>query len=62
VPNRDYLWVTPNQTRMLQASFPKETLAALRSDGRAQVVLDKHFTSGVPHWREAYMQEMMATE
>ncbi|SIO72796.1 type IV secretion system protein VirB4 [Burkholderia sp. GAS332] len=62
VPNRDYLWVTPNQTRMLQASFPKETLAALRSDGRAQAVLDKHFTSGVPHWREAYMQEMMATE
>jgi type IV secretion/conjugal transfer VirB4 family ATPase len=62
VPNRDYLWVTPDQTRMLQASFPKETLAVLRSDGRAQAVLDKHYTSGVPHWREAYLNEMMTLD
>jgi type IV secretion system protein TrbE len=58
VPNRDYLWVTPDQSRMLQASFPKEMLAMLRSDGRAQAILDKHYTSGNPQWREAYLQEM----
>ncbi|AUT75492.1 type IV secretion system protein VirB4 [Paraburkholderia hospita] len=57
-PNRDYLWVTPDQTRMLQASFPKETLAVLRSDGRAQAVLDRHVKSGAANWREAYLAEM----
>ncbi|MBB5510995.1 VirB4 family type IV secretion system protein [Paraburkholderia atlantica] len=62
VPNRDYLWVTPDQTRMLQASFPKETLAVLRSDGRAQAVLDRHYTSGAPDWREAYVREMLTLD
>ncbi|MGF6851720.1 VirB4 family type IV secretion system protein [Paraburkholderia sp. CI3] len=62
VPNRDYLWVTPDQTRMLQASFPKETLAMLRSDGRAQAVLDRHYTSGAPDWRDAYLREMMTLD
>jgi type IV secretion system protein VirB4 len=61
-PNRDYLWVTPDQTRMLQASFPKETLAVLRSDGRAQAVLDKHYTSGSANWREGYLAEMMTLD
>lgn len=62
VPNRDYLWVTHTQTRMLQASFDKETLAALRADGRAQNILDRHATSGVENWRENYMQEMLTLE
>ncbi|CAG4926259.1 VirB4 family type IV secretion system protein [Paraburkholderia gardini] len=62
VPNRDYLWVTPDQTRMLQASFPKETLAVLRSDGRAQSVLDKHYASGAANWAEAYVQEMLTLD
>ncbi|TDN59031.1 VirB4 family type IV secretion system protein [Paraburkholderia sp. BL10I2N1] len=62
VPNRDYLWVTPDQTRMLQTSFPKETLAVLRSDGRAQAILDRHYTSGSPNWREAYLQEMLTLD
>ncbi|GAB6852657.1 VirB4 family type IV secretion system protein [Paraburkholderia kururiensis] len=62
VPNRDYLWVTPTHTRMLQASFDRETLAALRADGRAQSVLDRHFESGDEHWRENYMREMLAQD
>jgi len=62
VPNRDYLWVTPDQARMLQVSFSKETLAVLRSDGKAQSVFDKHATSGSPHWREAYLNEMMTID
>lgn len=62
VANRDYLLVTPTQTRMLETSFDKETLAALRSDGRAQAVLDRHYLSGVPDWRERYMSEMMTLD
>jgi type IV secretory pathway VirB4 component len=60
VPNRDYLWVTPTQTRMLQAQFPKEMLAYLRSDGRAQDILDKHFESGRPEWKQNYLNEILA--
>ncbi|AOJ10050.1 VirB4 family type IV secretion system protein [Burkholderia mayonis] len=58
VPNRDYLWVTPDHSRMLQAQFQKEALAMLRADGAAQRALDKHLASGSPHWREEYLQEM----
>ncbi|HKR40045.1 MAG TPA: type IV secretion system protein VirB4 [Paraburkholderia sp.] len=62
VPNRDYLWVTPSSSRMLQTNFDKETLAALRADGRAQNILDKHVVSGAANWRENYMQEMLTLE
>ncbi|MBB3262308.1 type IV secretory pathway VirB4 component, partial [Paraburkholderia sp. WP4_3_2] len=62
VPNRDYLWWTPTQIRMLEASFDKETLASLRADGRAQNILDKHYVSGVSNWRENYIQEMLTLE
>lgn len=60
VPNRDYLWVTANQTRMLQASFSKEALAYLRSDGRAQAILDKHVMSGAENWQDAYVRDVLA--
>lgn len=60
VPNRDYLLVTATQTRMLQAQFPPEMLAYLRSDGRAQDVLDKHYASNDPNWRDNYVKEMVA--
>ncbi|KND57715.1 Conjugative transfer protein TrbE [Candidatus Burkholderia verschuerenii] len=61
VPNRDYLWVTATQTRMLQAQFPKEALAYLRSDGRAQALLDKHVMSGSPHWQQDYVRDVLAS-
>jgi type IV secretion system protein VirB4 len=60
VPNRDYLWVTATQTRMLQATFSKESLAYLRSDGRAQAILDKHVNSGVDNWQDAYVRDVLA--
>ena len=59
VPNRDYLWVTAKQSRMLQAQFPKEALAYLRSDGRAQALLDKHVKSGSPQWQEEYVRDVL---
>lgn len=58
VPNRDYLLVTKDSTRMLQATFPKEMLPALRSDGRAQDIFDKHVMSGLPDWKDRYFAEM----
>ena len=49
-----------DQTRMLQARFPKEALAYLRSDGRAQAMLDKHVKSGVDNWQDAYVRDVLA--
>jgi len=58
VRNRDYLLVSPKESRMLEANFPKDMLAVLRSDGRAQNILDKHVSSGEPNWRDRYFAEM----
>ncbi|WP_429501037.1 VirB4 family type IV secretion system protein (plasmid) [Robbsia andropogonis] len=57
-PNRDYLLVTKKASRMLQVSFPKDMLAGLRSDIRAQNVMDKHLRSGDANWRQNYLAEM----
>lgn len=62
IPNRDYLWVTPDHSRMLQAKFPKEALAILRADGAAQRTLDKHLATGSPTWREDYLQEIATVD
>ncbi|MFJ1254394.1 VirB4 family type IV secretion system protein [Cupriavidus sp. CuC1] len=60
VPNRDYLWTTKAQTRMLQTAFSKEMIAMLRSDGYAQEVLDRHYASGHPEWQDRYVREVLA--
>ncbi|WP_020203514.1 VirB4 family type IV secretion system protein [Cupriavidus sp. WS] len=60
VPNRDYLWITRDQTRMLQSTFSDEMVAMLRSDGVAQHVLDQHMATGAPDWHDRYVREMLA--
>lgn len=60
VPNRDYLWVTKTQNRMLKTAFTKEMVAMLRSDGYAQDVLDRHYASGAPGWQDNYVREVLA--
>lgn len=60
VPNRDYLWITKAQTRMLQTNFTPEMVASLRSDGYAQAVFDRHFASGEPDWQDRYVREILA--
>jgi len=62
VPNRDYLLVTREQTRMLETSFSSEMVAMLRSDGYAQDVFDRHIASGHPDWRERYVREVMSRD
>nr|WP_315595548.1 conjugal transfer protein [uncultured Cupriavidus sp.] len=60
VPNRDYLWITRSQTRMLQSTFSDEMVAMLRSDGVAQSILDRHHASGAADWQQSYVREMLA--
>jgi len=60
VPNRDYLWITREQTRMLQTNFTSEMLAMLRSDGVAQSILDRHYASNEPDWQDRYVREMLS--
>jgi len=60
VPNRDYLWITNTQTRMLQTAFNEEMVAMLRSDGVAQSICDTHYASGEPDWQDRYVREMLA--
>lgn len=60
VPNRDYLWITRSQTRMLQSTFSDEMVAMLRSDGVAQAILDRHHASGAPNWQQTYVREMLS--
>lgn len=60
VPNRDYLWITNKQTRMLQSTFSDEMVAMLRSDGVAQAALDRHHASGESGWQQRYVREMLA--
>lgn len=59
VPNRDYLWITRAQTRMLQSAFSDEMVAMLRSDGVAQSILDRHHASGATNWQQNYVREML---
>lgn len=60
VPNRDYLWITRSQTRMLQSTFSDEMVAMLRSDGVAQSILDRHHASGAANWQQNYVREMLS--
>ena len=60
VPNRDYLWITNTQTRMLQTAFNDEMVSMLRSDGVAQSICDTHYASGEPDWQDRYVREMLA--
>lgn len=60
VPNRDYLWITRSQTRMLQSTFSDEMVAMLRSDGVAQSILDRHYAFGAANWQDNYLREMLA--
>lgn len=60
VPNRDYLWITRSQTRMLQSTFSEEMVAMLRSDGVAQAILDRHHASGHADWQQHYVREMLS--
>jgi len=62
VPKLHYYIVTPRLSRMAEVRLPKEILAVVRSDARAQRVFDKHRASGADDWKINYVEEMVGDE
>jgi type IV secretion system protein VirB4 len=60
-PKLDYYIVTPVLSRMVQVSLPKEVLAVVRSDSKAQKVFSKHWRqrNEEPNWKTNYLKEMI---
>lgn len=59
IPKRNYYIVTPKMSRMVDVSLPKEIMAVVRSDTRAQNVFVKHWHSGEADWRNNYLKEIL---
>ncbi|MFB0936634.1 MAG: hypothetical protein QMB52_12740 [Propionivibrio sp.] len=59
IPKRNYYIVTPKLSRMVDVAFPKEIMAVVRSDSRAQKVFLQHQKSGADNWRNNYLEEMI---
>lgn len=59
-PKRQYYCVNPSMSRLVDAPFPPDILARLRSDARAQRLFDKweEQKDHTPDWRERYVQEV----
>lgn len=58
-PKLHYYIVTPRLSRMAEVRLPKEILAVVRSDSRAQKVFDKHEASNADDWKINYVEEMV---
>ena len=58
VPKRDYFLKQAMMSRRLTLDLPPPVMACLRSDKRAQTLLDKLQTSGDPEWHAAYIREL----
>jgi len=61
IPKRNYYIVTPKLSRMVDVSLPKEIMAIVRSDGRAQKVFLKNYETRAANdnWKDDYMKEML---
>lgn len=59
IPKRNYYIVTPQLSRMVDVSLPREIMAVVRSDSRAQKVFLKHKQSGEDNWRNNYLKEIL---
>lgn len=55
-PQRDYLRIAGNTTRILGTNFSKEILALVRSEAKFQQMLDEHLQSGSRTWRDDYLK------
>lgn len=58
VRKREYILWTPDYVKVLNIPLSKKTLSVLRSDKLAQTTFTKWENSGVPDWREKYVEEM----
>lgn len=58
VPKRDYFLKQAVMSRRLTLDLPPTVMACLRSDKRAQTLLDKLQNAGDSDWRAAYIREL----
>lgn len=60
VPKQDYFLKQADMSRRLTLNLPREAMACLRSDKRAQTLLDRllHADPLDPDWRNAYIEEL----
>lgn len=60
-PKMDYYIVTPTMARMAKVNLPREILACVRSDTRAQKVFMKHYATRAENenWKEDYFAEIV---
>lgn len=59
-PKREYYLANRSHARMLQARFPPEVLAWLRSDARALEIFERERRAGGERWRERYLEQVAA--
>lgn len=57
-PKREYYISTPKMSRMVDAQFPPEILAYLRSDAHAQKIFDETRELFKDNWKEAYYERI----
>lgn len=58
IQKRHYFITQPGIARMVECVLDADTLACLRSDSAAQGIFNRHYQSGNPGWKEAYLEEM----
>lgn len=59
IPKLNYYIVTPIMSRMVSVPLPREVLAVVRSDTKAQKVFDRHYASQKEYWKVDYLEEMI---
>ena len=58
IPKLNYYIVTPRLSRMVEVRLPKQVLAVVRSDTKAQEVFTRHAKSEEAGWMMNYIEEM----
>lgn len=61
LPKRDYVIVQPGMTRVVEMRFPREVIACIRSDTKANATFDRHYLTRFanPDWKQHYLEEML---
>ncbi|MCE2721962.1 MAG: hypothetical protein LW865_01570 [Betaproteobacteria bacterium] len=61
IAKRDYIIVQPGTTRVVELQFPREIIACIRSDTKANALFDRHYQtrSITAKWKENYLTEIL---
>jgi type IV secretion system protein VirB4 len=59
-PKRDYYMKQGELSRRISLAMPRELIALVRSDVKAQKALEQHISKGLPiGWQQVYLKELM---